>query len=268
MKKNAPIGIFDSGIGGLTVAKAINDLLPKESLIYFGDTAHLPYGDKSAASVRGYSLRIAAFLKEHGCKAIVIACNTASARATKSVIDLMGVDIPVINVIDPVAEYIGKTFKNQKVGVIATKGTISSRVYPKRIHQFSPDVKVATKATPLLAPMIEEGFYNNNISKAVIHSYLSHPNLRKLDALVLGCTHYPLIKSEVEDFYSEAVEVLDSSQFLAKNLEVVLEQKNLVSNNRRPTKEFFVSDFTESFKHCTRLFFGEEISLKEARIWD
>lgn len=268
MDKNRPIGIFDSGIGGLTVAKAISDLLPNESLIYFGDTAHLPYGDKSAESVRSYSLRIAAFLKTKGCKAIVIACNTASARATKPVSDLVGKDIPVINVIDPVAEYVGKKFQDKKVGVIATKGTINSRVYPKRIHQFSAEVKVATKATPLLAAMIEEGFYNNNISKAVIHAYLDHPNLRKLDALILGCTHYPLIKNEVKDFYSSGVEVIDSSQFLAKKLALVLKSNDLLSSKGTASKEFYVSDFTESFKHCTRLFFGEEISLKEVRIWD
>ncbi|MEY3399295.1 MAG: glutamate racemase, partial [Bacteroidota bacterium] len=169
-QEDRPIGIFDSGIGGLTVAAAIRKALPGESLIYFGDTAHLPYGDKSAESIRHYAARITDFLIKKKCKAIVIACNTASAHAFKTVRDVAGPDIPVVNVIDPVSEYISTRYTDGKVGVIGTKGTIESRIYVKRIEKLNKKLKVMSCATPLLAPMIEEGFFNNTISRTVIHS--------------------------------------------------------------------------------------------------
>ncbi|MCB0760642.1 MAG: glutamate racemase [Flavobacteriales bacterium] len=269
MPKNSPIGIFDSGIGGLTVAKAIHDLLPNESLVYFGDTAHLPYGDKSAASVRKFSLRIARFLLENDCKMIVIACNTASARGARAVAKWVGKEVPVINVIDPIAQHVAQHFHGQKIGVIATKGTVNSRVYPRRIHAITRDVEVSTRATPLLAPMIEEGFFNNNISKAVIHSYLDNPSLMDIKGLILGCTHYPLIKREVSAFYKGSVDVMDSSLFVAGEVVRTLDEKGLRCQSDCEGKlSFYVSDFTDSFRQSAGLFFGERIDLQEARIWD
>lgn len=267
-KNKAPIGIFDSGIGGLTVASAIKRVLPNESFVYFGDTAHLPYGDKSPESIRSYSRRIAEFLIDKQCKIIVIACNTASAHAFKEV--QSHVKIPVVNVIDPVASLIAHRYKQGSIGIIGTKGTIATRVYPKRIQKLNPALTVKSLATPLLAPMIEEGYFNNAISKTIIHSYLSKPALKGIKALVLGCTHYPMIKKEVADFYrNAAVDIIDGSQVAAEAVKAILKEHKLLRKTSHKEKDhFYVSDFTASFEKSTRDFFGSRINLNEARIWD
>jgi len=259
------IGIFDSGIGGLTVAKAIKIKSPNVSLVYFGDTAHLPYGDKSPASIRHYSAKITHFLLFQRCNAIVIACNTASAHAYKTVKDVAGPDIPVFNVIDPVVKCIAKRYSEEKVGVIATKGTIKSRVYPKRIKAANGSIEVKTKATPLLAPMIEEGFFSNNISKTIISSYLKSRELKHIKALVLGCTHYPLIQKEVSEILGNGVDVIDSAEVVAS--EIVSKMQNIASVNAEGD-EFYVSDYTKAFEKSTQTFFGEKISLSEKRLFD
>lgn len=262
-----PIGIFDSGIGGLTIANAIRKKLPNESLIYFGDTAHMPYGDKSPELIRHYSARIAHYLMSFNCKMIVIACNTASSHAFSTVEAVVGPDIPIINVIDPVVAYVSEHHAKDKVGVIGTKGTIDSRVYPRRIQKADKSIKVASLATPLLAPMIEEGFVNNMISKTVIYSYLNKPALRGIDALILGCTHYPLIRKEVASFYKTPVEILDSTVLVADEVFRVLDQRNLF-NDQASSHRFMVSDYTDAFEKSTRLFFKEKLELTESRIWD
>ena len=248
------------------MAKAIAQLLPKENLMYFGDTAHLPYGDKSKDSIKLYSKRISDFLIGKGCKAIVIACNTASAHAYKDV-SQRHPGIPVLNVIDPTVDYCSKKFKEGKIGIIATKGTIKSRIYPRKIHKHRKELKVAQQATPLLAPMIEEGYFDNNISRTIIGSYLAAKNFKGMDALILACTHYPLIKPEVEEVL-DGVEVIDSATVVASELEKLLRRKKLLKENGRSTKRFFVSDYTRSFEETSKLFFGKEIQLKEDRIWD
>ena len=266
---NHPIGIFDSGIGGLTVASAIHRLLPNEQLLYFGDTAHLPYGDKSAAAIRQYSQRIAEFLLEKNCKIIVIACNTASSVAFRSVQKLSGRRASVINVIDPMVNYVTGKYSDGKVGVIGTKGTINSRVYVRKIQKINDGLQVASAATPLLAPMIEEGFFNNHISQTIIGSYLEKKHLADIQALILGCTHYPLIKKEVGHFYQGKVEVIDSSEVVANRVKQRLsKQKLLTTRSQTPRSQFFVSDFTESFEKSTRYFFKEGIQLKKLNIWD
>lgn len=269
MKEQA-IGIFDSGIGGLTVANAIRKLLPGESLLYFGDTAHLPYGDKSPELIRHYASRITHFLRDRGCKAIVIACNTASAQAYQSVVDACGPDIPVINVVDPVAKAVAENaeLKGKRVGVIATKGTIASRVYPRRIQRLNKDIHVASLATPLLAPMIEEGFFSNTISQTIIASYLSKPALKDISALILGCTHYPLIKKQVKEFYGSKIPIFDSTTAVAMELKRVLEEKNLLAEGSNPEYHFMVSDKTPAFEKSTRYFFKEKITLEEQNIWN
>ena len=175
LRSNQPIGIFDSGIGGLTVARAIKDKLPHEKLIYFGDTAHLPYGDKSPDSIKYYSIRIAQFLLDNHCKMIVIACNTASALAYEAVKDFVGKRALVVNVIDPVVEKISKEKKLKTIGVIATKGTIKSGIHASKIKKANNKQEVYGLATPLLVPMIEEGFFNNKISRSIIHFLLIAP---------------------------------------------------------------------------------------------
>jgi glutamate racemase len=268
LASSQPIGIFDSGIGGMTVAQAIRKALPNERFIYFGDTAHLPYGDKSPESIRHYAARITQYLLDKKCKAIVIACNTASAHAYKTVCDIAGPNVPVINVIDPVAQYVADKFSKKKIGVIGTKGTIASRVYVHRIEKLNKSLKVISNATPLLASMIEEGFYNNKISQTIINSYLSKPNFKGIDALILACTHYPLIRKEIDIFYKKKIEIIDNGEVAAQSLRIELEKRNIISNKPAKAKDLFViSDYTEAFEISTKIFFGEKVSLKTARIW-
>ena len=214
-KPENPIGIFDSGIGGLTVAHAIKSILPNETLVYFGDTAHLPYGDKSPDSIKYYGVRIAEFLLSKKCKVIVIACNTASSLAFEAIKKHVGARAEVINVIDPVVDYVASQKKVKKIGVIGTKATIRSDVYATKIKEANPGLEVSSLATPLLAPMIEVGFFNNKISKTVIGSYLEKPKIRKSEALILACTHYPLIKKEINDFFQGKTTIVDSAHLVA-----------------------------------------------------
>jgi glutamate racemase len=269
MNNNSPIGIFDSGIGGMTVAKMIQKRLPNESMIYFGDTAHLPYGDKSPSTIRHYAARISAWLIEHKVKAVVIACNTASSHAFETVRDICGPNIPVINVIDPVVKHVAESFSLGKIGVIGTKGTIESKVYPRRLKKANSKLQVVSQSTPLLAPMIEEGFFNNTISRSVINSYLSKKTFNELQGLILGCTHYPLIQKEIREHYANDVRVIDSAKVVAEACAQVLEEHNLLcSENAKPEYKFYVSDYTESFKRSTKIFFKKSTDLVEARIWD
>ena len=189
-RANQPIGIFDSGIGGLTVANAIRHRLPNEQLCYFGDTAHLPYGDKSGDAIRYYSLKITKFLLEQQAKMIVIACNSASTAAYEVILDFFPDRALFVNVVDPLVEAVcAKGYK--KVGLIATKATVGSGVYQKQLIKTQPDLEVVALATPLLVPMIEEGYAHSRISKSIIEDYLSHPGFEDIDALLLACTHYP-----------------------------------------------------------------------------
>lgn len=262
-----PIGIFDSGIGGLTVANAIQKVLPSETLIYFGDTAHLPYGDKSADSIKYYAIRISQFLLKQNCKMIVIACNTASSMAYETVKDFVGDAVPVVNVIDPVVDFVTKRKANHKIGVIGTKGTIKSDIYAKKIHEHNKKIEVASLATPLLAPMIEEGFFNNKISRSVIASYLDSRKFAKINALILACTHYPLIKPEVEEYYKGTVEIVDSAGVVADHVRDVLKKHKQLSTRRTGVHHFYVSDFTKSFEESTRYFFKNKIHLERKEIW-
>ena len=262
--QNKPIGIFDSGIGGLTVARAVSELLPNENIVYFGDTAHLPYGDKSAKAIKGFCGNITDFLKKHDCKMIVIACNTASASGYKTVLKNAGKDIPVINVVDPIVDHILELKNVKSVGVIGTKRTIESGIYAKKITKNSSK-KVKSLATPLLAPMIEEGFFNNKISQTIINSYLEKKALEDIDALILACTHYPLIKKEIENYYKKGVTVLDSAKIVALKIEQVLRKNHLINTQKtKGSYRFFVSDYTESFEKTSKLFFGTNIRLKKA----
>jgi glutamate racemase len=264
---NKPIGIFDSGIGGLTVAKAIAEALPNETIIYFGDTAHLPYGDKSKESITMYSKRITGFLLAKGCKAIVIACNTASAHAYADLKKFYP-KVPIINVIDPTVEHVLAKYDKGKIGIIATKGTIKSRLYVRKLNKKNPKLEVVQAATPLLAPMIEEGFFNNNISKTIINSYLSNKNFENIDALILACTHYPLIKKEVIAFFKRPVEVIDSATVVADYTRKMLNDLKIANKKKSGNNIFYISDFTESFEETSKLFFGGKIELREERIWD
>lgn len=251
------IGIFDSGIGGLTIASAVKKQHPNRQIVYFGDTLHLPYGDKSSKSIQSYIKAIMAFLYEQGCADIVVACNSAS-----SVLDgvsLQNPEIHLTNVIDPVVETITNADSIQRVGVIGTKRTIDSDVYSSRIKSKRPDIEVHSLATPLLAPMIEEGFIHGDIAEKVIHEYLGE--LPEIDALILGCTHYPLIRTEIDAFYDGKVKLFDAPDLVASALEL--------HDEVPPGKEdhFYVSDLTPAFEKTAKLFFGERVKLEKSNLF-
>lgn len=268
MPANQPIGVFDSGIGGLTVASAINKLMPKEALVYFGDTAHLPYGDKSPEAIKYYSLKIAKFLIDEGCKAIVIACNTASSLAYHDLKLFLGDKIPIYSVIDPVVDYMTGNDHYQNIGVIATRATIKSNIYAQKILQKKPDINVQSLAAPLLVPMIEEGFFNDQISSTLIQTYLSDPQLQGIDSLILGCTHYPLIRNEIARYYQPPIAIIDNTEITAKHLQKELSRMDLLNEDAPAKHRFYVSDFTDSFEKSTQLFFGKQIHLNLQQIWD
>lgn len=260
---NNPIGIFDSGIGGLTVAHAIQKLLPNENMIYFGDIAHLPYGDKSRQAVQNYALNICDFLIYKKCKIIVIACNTASALAfelIKKKLDKQNIE--VINVIDPVVEYVDSMLEMNKIGIICTKATAKSGAYRKKIKNKNSNLKTSTLATPLLVPMIEEGYFNNKVSQTIINNYLSNHHLKNIDALILGCTHYPLILKQVENYYQQKVEVIDSASCVAQFVKKKLEKLQLLRSENATEHHFYVSDYTSSFEETTKHFFKNKIKLE------
>ena len=252
------IGVFDSGIGGLTVASAIREKFPDTQIIYFGDTMHLPYGDKSAENIKKYIKAISAFLYEMGCQDLVVACNSAS-----SVLQSMSKMPPfnsITNVITPVVKAVALDDTIGSVGVIGTKRTVSSKVYSKQIAAISPEKKVFELATPLLAPMIEEGFIHNTIAEQVIHEYLEE--LPEVDALILGCTHYPLIKSEIDKFYKGKVKLFEAPNLVANQVTNSSSQNTIVNKDH-----FFVSDLTTSFEKTAKLFFGKSIHLEKSDLF-
>ncbi len=268
MGNNDPIGIFDSGIGGLTVARAIHKRLPAERLIYFGDTAHLPYGDKSAAAIQAYSVKITDVLISEGCKVIVIACNSASSAAYELLREYSGSKAKIINVIDPMVDYVSEHFSGKKVGLIGTRQTIQSNIYLQKLQSKVSDADLISLATPLLVPMIEEGFMHDKISRDIISEYLGNKIFSTISSLILGCTHYPLIKDEIEDYYSGKVKALDSSTIVAAHLQDYLTKNHMDSKIQNGKNKFYVSDYTPSFEALTRMFFGEEIHLEKFRLWE
>ena len=264
--KNQPIGIFDSGVGGLTVAQAIKQILPNESLIYFGDTAHLPYGDKSAEAIKSYSQRITEFLLEHNSKVVLVACNSASSSAFDFLKKKFEGKAILLDVIDPVVDYLA-TRNYNKIGVIGTKRTISSGTYEKKIREKSPSTNVVSMATPLFVPMIEEGFIFDDISNAIIRSYLTNESLAGIQALILGCTHYPIIKNQISKIFNFNVDVLDSARLVSMILRDALEKQNLLNDSGVVKDQFFISDYTPYFEKIARMFFEGDINLKKADIW-
>lgn len=268
MNKNAPIGIFDSGTGGLTVAQAVKKLLPNEDMIYFGDTAHLPYGDKSATTIQSYSIKITNALLDRGCKVILIACNSASAAAFDLVKEYVGSRAYVVNVIDPVIEHLADHYQGKRVGLIGTLQTVNSGVFDKKISAKGLKVDLASLATPLLVPMIEEGFVHDKISHEIIAAYLGDSCLADISALILGCTHYPIIKSDLKEFYKGTVELIDSANIVAQSLKVQLNNLNLLTDVNEGHDQFLVSDFTPAFEKAASLFFNKEIHLEKYPLWE
>jgi len=261
-----PVGIFDSGVGGLTVAQAIKQILPGERLVYFGDTAHLPYGDKSEESIKQYSRKITEFLIGNDAKVILIACNSASASAFETLKKEFS-NILIIDVINPVVDYL-TTRNYKKIGVIGTKRTISSGTYENKIHKSVPEAGVTSLATPLLVPMIEEGFIFDDISNAILRTYLSDDALKGIQALILGCTHYPIIKNQISKIFNFNIDIVDSSRIVAEALRAELKRHDLLSKGSRAKDQFFVSDYTPYFEKIAKMFFEGDINLRKADIWN
>ncbi len=271
MKSDQPIGIFDSGVGGLTVARAVKKALPNESIVYFGDLAHLPYGDKSTAAIQAYSVRISEMLLQKKCKVILIACNSASSAAYDLVTEYVGKRAKVFDVINPTVDYIREGYISKTIGLIGTKRTVSSDVYAEKIKEIGSNIEFRSLATPLLVPMIEEGIYNDEISENIISRYLMDASFNDIDALILGCTHYPIIKKAIESFYLKTgrqVEIIDSADTVALALKGFLEYNQLTKKEGTPKYEFLTSDFTKEFERITKLFFGEEVHLEKIPIWN
>ena len=260
MIERRPIGIFDSGIGGLTVARAINDLLPNESLLYFGDTAHLPYGEKSPELIRRYSSRITQHLVESGCKAIVVACNSASSNAIGAIVKAAGLNMPVIDMVTPVIRSISAEDGCQSVGLIGTRATIASGLYGETMNQLNSNITLVSRATPLLASAIEEGFFNDSIPGAVLEAYFADDSFKNIDSMILGCTHYPLVRENVQALLPKGVNVIDSPKIIAQELKRVLTEN---AYPYTPEHKFQVSDLTENFRCSAHYFFGSDINLEE-----
>lgn len=263
-----PIGIFDSGIGGLTVAKAVTETLPNESIVYFGDTVHAPWGDKSTAAIQAYSIKICDMLLKQNCKLILIACNSASAAAFDLVREYVGRKAIVIDVIEPVINHIRENYSNRNIGLIGTKQTVNSNIYKKKIDELNLNIQLNALATPLLVPLIEEGYAHNKITQDTISEYLANSNLQNIDALILGCTHYPLIKHHIENHYQNKVSVIDSSEIVATATKALLSYHNLVNRTEKVNKAFYVSDYTEAFASSTKIFFNEQVELQQYPLWE
>lgn len=245
-KNTAPVGVFDSGVGGLTVAREIMRQLPEENIVYFGDTARVPYGSKSKNNIIRFSRQIIRFLKTKNVKAVVIACNTASALALETVQEEF--DIPVIGVIIPGARAAVRETRNGKIGVAGTEGTIRSETYNKVIKSFREDAVVIGQPCPLFVPLVEEGFAKHHITKEVIDIYLSDMKNTDIDTMILGCTHYPLLRSSIIEYFGDAVHIVNPAYETAIDLKNVLEEIGLVNHSGQPaTYEFYVSDAAEKF---------------------
>jgi len=261
---NKYIGIFDSGIGGLTVVKAILDVMPNENIVYFGDTLHMPYGEKSPEDLKKLVLNNCKFLNSFDLKAIVIACGTAGACCIQDVINHY--DLPVFGVIDPASKLAVETTKNKKIGVIATKAAINSGAYERAIKKFDNSVTVVSKATPLLASLVEEGrFTSDNIeTKTILKEYLQIMIDEQVDTLILGCTHYPLLSSMIKEILP-GVNIISSSKCAANDLKMALEANELMSDTFVDQK-YFVSSNPERFIALANIFmdkFNSNVTLKE-----
>ena len=248
--REAPIGVFDSGVGGLTVVREIMRQIPKERIVYFGDTARVPYGTKSKDTVIRYSRQIVRFLKTRNVKALVIACNTASAYAMETL--QQEVDLPIIGVVKPGARVAARETSGGNIGVIGTEGTVGSHIYRDYIQSLRPDARVFEKACPLFVSLAEEGWWKDPITEAVAQRYLQEMKERQVDTLILGCTHYPLLRSTVRKVIGEGVNMVNPAYETAISLRKLLLQEHIDNQGHNKTGEnpyeFFVSDAAERFK--------------------
>lgn len=261
MKKklqNNPIGVFDSGVGGLTVVKELVRLLPHENMIYFGDTARVPYGTKSKDAVIKFSCEIVDFLIKKNVKLILVACNTASAIALNTLRKKAGV--PLVGVIEPGAVSAVSASRNRKIGVIGTEATIKSRAYEKAIKKIAKGYKIVNRACPLFVPIAEEGWMNKKVSGIIAGEYLGLVKKARVDTVILGCTHYPLLKNVIGKTLGKNIKLIDSAAEVAAKIGNVLRNKKLLNSRSRSGRvQFFVSDAPEKFKRLGKIFLGKKI---------
>lgn len=256
--KESPIGVFDSGIGGLTVLKEIMNVLPSENIVYFGDTARVPYGSRSAETVTKYAFQSINFLLEKGVKAIVIACNTATARSLSIV--QQKYDIPIIGVIKAGVRTAMELTSSKIVGVIGTEGTVGSRAYELEMNSISSSVQVKGKACPLFVPIVEEGWHDTDVAEMIAHRYLDELRASGIDSLVLGCTHYPLLTDTIQKVVGEDIKIVNPAKETAMDLIDVLQKHNLLNESgKQPSYEYYVSDNPEKFTQVGEKFLNREI---------
>ncbi len=256
--RSRPVGIFDSGIGGLTVAKAVFNLLPNEDIIYLGDSARLPYGTKSRETVILYSIECLKFLLSKKVKMVVVACNTASSVAVGFLSKIT--KVPVIGVISPGSKAAVESTKSGRIGVIGTYGTVKSKSYNKEIRKYSKDVSISSQPCSLFVQLAEDGWTDNKIAQMTAEEYLKDLKKKKIDTLILGCTHYPILKKTIGKVIGHNVKLIDSGEETAKAVKSILEQNNLLSNRKKKgTHKFFVTDFPNNFKPVCERFLGKKI---------
>ncbi len=255
--QDAPIGVFDSGIGGLTVVRQLMSLLPNENIVYFGDTARVPYGNKSSEVIREYAVQDARFLISKGVKLIVIACNTASALAMDVV--RAHSPVPTIGVIEPTAGEALNLVRTKGVGVIGTLSTIDSSAYSSAIRMKDPSAKIMAQACPLFVPLAEEGMFDHPVTELVGREYLSGFS-GKIDVLILGCTHYPLLRNTIGKILGDTVQLVDAGEATAKAVLELLKSNELLNGQKsKPRYEFYVSDFPQKFNEIAERFLGREL---------
>lgn len=258
-----PIGIFDSGVGGLTVMQQMIRLLPQEDMIYFGDTARIPYGEKSPHAIIRYSIENSIFLMEHKIKMLVVACNTASAYALEKLQEMF--NLPIVGVIEPAVDMLMTLTRSDRVAVIGTRGTIKSGVHQKLIQKKLPNANIKAIACPLLVPLIEESFFNHETTRMIVKEYLKPLKQERLDALLLGCTHYPLLKEMIQEEVGKNVILIDPALTCAEKTKAILNSGKLQSKATRSGKyRFFVSDDPEKFKIAGSEFLG--ISIQDVKL--
>ena len=259
------IGVFDSGLGGLTIVREIRRALPEESIIYFGDMARLPYGTKSREQILAYSIQNTLFLIKRKVKAVVIACNSSSSAAYSFLRNHF--NLPILDVIGPAAECAGNETRSGRIGVIATQATITSGAYEKALKKLNPRFKVFGGACPLFVPLVEEGWFDGKITEGIAAAYLKPLLQEKIDTLILGCTHYPLLKESIQKVAGPRVRLVDSIEPTVKNLEALLDKKALRSKSaRRGEMKIFVSDKPGNFIRLGEGFLGEKLkSVKVVR---
>jgi len=252
---NKPIGIFDSGLGGLTILRGLEKAMPSENFIYFGDTAHVPYGSKSPQTVTNYSLQIAKFLEKQNIKFLVVACNTASALALDTLVK--NIKVPVFGVIEAgCCAAVHKT-KNKKIAVIGTHGTVKSSAYKKLLNVIDKNIKVAQIACPLFVPVIEEGWHKTKAAEIIARAYLDTVKKSGADTLILGCTHYPIMKPLIKKIMG-SVHLIDSAEEIAKQVKKVLQSKNILKKTGASNTVFYVSDDAESFEQKAAQILGRK----------